>query len=201
MGTVYGDLPVPYADVSVLVLVDGDTAIVPVQIEDRLEIHRVGSCRAHVRTRSSSPPPAASIPSRSRANVLLYGSGDVLSPPDLWVCDLGTASAGRSPTRGPPTGRCCAPSRSSAAGSGRADGPEVQVKFMRPHGTTGPLPTVLIVHGGPYAAFGEVFNADAQLLCEAGYGVLSPTLAARAATGSHSRARSTATGATSTTTT
>ncbi len=35
-----------------------------------------------------------------------------------------------------------------------------------------PLPTVLVIHGGPHFAFGESFNLDAHALCDAGFGVL-----------------------------
>ena len=35
-----------------------------------------------------------------------------------------------------------------------------------------PLPTVLLIHGGPSAAFGESFIIDAHALCGAGFGVL-----------------------------
>ncbi len=36
-----------------------------------------------------------------------------------------------------------------------------------------PYPTVLHIHGGPFAAHGEIFNLDNLLLTAAGYGVLS----------------------------
>lgn len=56
--------------------------------------------------------------------------------------------------------------------AGAPDGPDVQVKFLRSADSAGPLPTVLLVHGGPKAAWGQAFISDAQLLCEAGFGVL-----------------------------
>lgn len=52
------------------------------------------------------------------------------------------------------------------------DGTPLDVWHLRPHGAVGPLPTVVLLHGGPNAAFGECFQLDAQALCAAGFGVL-----------------------------
>ncbi|MCB0983365.1 MAG: S9 family peptidase [Ilumatobacter sp.] len=52
------------------------------------------------------------------------------------------------------------------------DGAPLDAWHLRPAGVDGPLPTVLLVHGGPNAAFGECFLLDAQALCAAGFGVL-----------------------------
>jgi dipeptidyl aminopeptidase/acylaminoacyl peptidase len=53
-----------------------------------------------------------------------------------------------------------------------ADGAPLDAWFLTPPGTTGAVATVLVVHGGPMAAFGECFSIDAQALCAAGFGVL-----------------------------
>jgi dipeptidyl aminopeptidase/acylaminoacyl peptidase len=44
--------------------------------------------------------------------------------------------------------------------------------YAAPAGTTGPLPTVLVIHGGPHFAFGEMFSLDVHQLCAAGFGVV-----------------------------
>ncbi len=44
--------------------------------------------------------------------------------------------------------------------------------FLSPQGASGPLPTVLVIHGGPHFTYGEAFSLDAQALCAAGFGVL-----------------------------
>ncbi len=44
--------------------------------------------------------------------------------------------------------------------------------FLSPPGSSGPLPTVLVIHGGPHFTYGEAFSFDAQALCAAGFGVL-----------------------------
>lgn len=52
------------------------------------------------------------------------------------------------------------------------DGAPLEAWHLRPAGVEGPLPTVLLIHGGPNAAFGECFLLDAQALCAAGFGVV-----------------------------
>ena len=52
------------------------------------------------------------------------------------------------------------------------DGALLEAWHLRPAGTAGALPTVLLIHGGPGAAFGEMLNIDAQALCAAGFGVV-----------------------------
>jgi len=44
--------------------------------------------------------------------------------------------------------------------------------LLRPAGTTEPLPTVVMIHGGPQFTFGESFHLDAQALTAAGFAVL-----------------------------
>ena len=51
-------------------------------------------------------------------------------------------------------------------------GDRIQSWFLSPTNAGTPLPTVLIVHGGPYEAFGHCHYGDAHLLVEAGYGVV-----------------------------
>lgn len=53
-----------------------------------------------------------------------------------------------------------------------ADGLTLDGWLLTPAGTDGPLPTVLLVHGGPHFTFGEMFSIDAHALCAAGLAVL-----------------------------
>jgi dipeptidyl aminopeptidase/acylaminoacyl peptidase len=50
---------------------------------------------------------------------------------------------------------------------------EIEGWYLAPRQLAGPYPTVLHIHGGPFAAHGEIFNLDNLLLTAAGYGVLS----------------------------
>ncbi|MFN8022134.1 MAG: alpha/beta fold hydrolase [Acidimicrobiales bacterium] len=48
----------------------------------------------------------------------------------------------------------------------------VDAWFVHPVGATLPLPTVLVVHGGPNFAYGDTFNVDVHALCAAGFAVV-----------------------------
>lgn len=52
---------------------------------------------------------------------------------------------------------------------------ETQIEgwYLAPRQSAAPYPTILHIHGGPFAAHGEIFNLDNLLLTAAGYGVLS----------------------------
>ena len=51
------------------------------------------------------------------------------------------------------------------------EGRQVQSWLVKPRGT-GPHPMALLIHGGPYAQFGERFSIKVQALAAAGYAVL-----------------------------
>jgi dipeptidyl aminopeptidase/acylaminoacyl peptidase len=53
-----------------------------------------------------------------------------------------------------------------------ADGTPVEGWFLEPLGGEGPYPTVLNIHGGPFAVYGHGFSMDDHLFTSAGYGVL-----------------------------
>jgi dipeptidyl aminopeptidase/acylaminoacyl peptidase len=52
------------------------------------------------------------------------------------------------------------------------DGTAVEGWFLEPRNGEGPYPTVLNIHGGPFAVYGHGFSIDNHLLTTAGYGVL-----------------------------
>ncbi len=55
-----------------------------------------------------------------------------------------------------------------------ADGEtDIEGWYLAPRQTAAPYPTVLHIHGGPFAAHGEIFNLDNLLLTAAGFAVLS----------------------------
>jgi dipeptidyl aminopeptidase/acylaminoacyl peptidase len=53
-----------------------------------------------------------------------------------------------------------------------ADGLRIQGWALTPSGEAGQWPTVLYIHGGPYAAIGSVYMIDFQLLVGAGFAVV-----------------------------
>lgn len=55
------------------------------------------------------------------------------------------------------------------------DGMEIPAWVTRPRGAKGPLPTVVLVHGGPWVRGGTwAWNADSQFLASRGYAVIEP---------------------------
>lgn len=59
------------------------------------------------------------------------------------------------------------------------DGPDgfpIDAWFLSPVGATGPLPTVVLLHGGPHFTYGEALHLDAHALVEGGFGVLYPNM-------------------------
>ncbi|MCX4816069.1 S9 family peptidase [Streptomyces sp. NBC_01239] len=166
-GDVIGDVPIPFMDPDArLLLHDGD-ALLRVHFEDRLEVHRIaldGEPRAEVVLSG----PGCSYPLAVAGQRLLYATGTALSPPDLWVRDLETGENVRITRTETGTVPCTMTTFRIPTG----DGSRIQAKLLRPAHADGALPTVLLIHGGPRAAYGEAYVTDAHLLCGAGFGVL-----------------------------
>jgi dipeptidyl aminopeptidase/acylaminoacyl peptidase len=105
---------------------------------------------------------------------LLFLTCDILNPADLSVSDLDGGGERRLTTlnddwwggmRLPTVERIVARS---------PDDVVVEAWYVAPPGGSGPRPTALSIHGGPFAAFGHVFRFETLLLASRGYGVLLP---------------------------
>lgn len=57
-----------------------------------------------------------------------------------------------------------------------SDGWPVDAWFLSPAGVDGPLPTMVLLHGGPHFTYGEGLHLDAHALVAAGFGVLYPNV-------------------------
>lgn len=170
-GDIIADLPVPFADPTSLILIHRGDALVRVQVRDRLEVHRVSLTGPHATSIEVSTPGCV-YPLALRGDHLLYACGDLLTAPDLWVRDLETGTSTRiTDTDGHNRG-VLTPLRERGLWAQAEGGPSVQATFIAPIDASGPLPTVLIVHGGPESAFGRAQFLDAHVLCEAGMAVL-----------------------------
>lgn len=170
-GDVIPDLPIPFTDPSPVILLHGDDALVRTHIGDRHELHRValtGKPRQSLELAAEGSVYALAL----RGDVLLYAVGDRLTAPDLRVRDLVTEEDTAITDTASHNRRILKPLRVEHLWAHTADGPDVQTTFLAPADSTGPLPTVLLIHGGPESGFGEALFLDAQLLCEAGLGVL-----------------------------
>ncbi|MFJ7217797.1 S9 family peptidase [Amycolatopsis sp. NPDC098790] len=170
-GDVIADVAIPFVDPAPQLLVDGDHAWVRVQDGDRLDVHRLGL---------TGPPahevvltgPGCHYPLALAGDRLLYATGSLTVAPDLRVRDLHDGSDHFVSDTAAHNAKVLRPCTSTRFWVQAADGPPIDCKFVRPADSAGALPTVLLIHGGPKAAFGEAFFADAQVLCEAGFGVL-----------------------------
>jgi dipeptidyl aminopeptidase/acylaminoacyl peptidase len=142
----------------------------------------VGVCRSGaaevVRIALDGPVEATTIldgergchPLAVKGDRLLFAESTMHRPPVLRMLDLTTAAESTvvdpNPTR---------PERAFDVTplDVHSHGDRIQSWFLAPTDTGAtPLPTVLIVHGGPYEAFGHCYYGDAHALIEAGYGVV-----------------------------
>lgn len=167
-GDVIGDMPVGYAGAGGRIFVRGDEVLARVHKRDRLEIHAV-ALSGEPRSRVVVAGDFCAYPLALAGNRLLYAQGTLLEPPHLRVLDLysGMVHIVAEPEK-PAIGEI----EVAPFSAGIEGGPAVQTWFLRPRHAAGPVPTVLLVHGGPVSAYGEAFFADAALLCEGGLGVI-----------------------------
>ncbi|GAA1809429.1 S9 family peptidase [Agromyces neolithicus] len=170
-GDVIADLPIPFTDQKSLILVHRGDALVRVQVGDRLEIHRI-ALGGGTSTSLEVGGPGSVYPIAVRGDRLLYARGDLLKAPDFWVRDMVSGADTRITYTADDNAARLTSLRVERLTARSPGGPEVQAVFVSPIDAASPLPTVLLIHGGPESAFGEALFLDAQLLCEAGFGVL-----------------------------
>ena len=139
-------------------LVGGEQRIVRVAIEGRQERTTVLG------------GPMANNPLTVRGDSLLYASSSMNEPADLHLLDLHTGH--RTRVTAVNAGRLPAPLEVTELSVISADGTAIEAWFLTEAGAERPAPTVLLIHGGPFAAYGHAFDVDAQHLARAGYGVL-----------------------------
>lgn len=167
-GDVIGDMPVGYTNASGRIFVRRDEVLARVHKRDRLEIHAI-ALSGEPRSRVVVAGDFSAYPLALAGNLLLYAQGTLLEPPHLRVLDLETGMVQVVvETEKPQIGEIeVIPLSANIEG-----GPDVQAWFLRPRGVAVPIPTVLLIHGGPVTAYGHAFFADAALLCEGGLGVI-----------------------------
>lgn len=106
------------------------------------------------------------------ADTLLYAVTSLHSPTELWSAALD--GAGEKPLtqlNDSVLGRWPA-MRVEEFSCVSGDGLQLDAWFMARADRSGPLPTVLFIHGGPYAATGYAFRYDLHLLASHGFGVV-----------------------------
>ncbi|MFE2871153.1 prolyl oligopeptidase family serine peptidase [Embleya sp. NPDC059259] len=170
-GDVLGDVAIPFVDPDPRLLLHAGDALLRVHVEDRLEVHRV-ALEGEPRTTPVLAGPGCFYPLAVAGQRLLYATGTLTSPPDLWVRDMDTGEDSRISDTATRNRACTVPCTVTEFRVRAKDGPPVQGKLLRPADAVGALPTVLLIHGGPKSAYGEVYVTDAHILCGAGFGVL-----------------------------
>jgi len=138
-----------------------------------------------VSVRTLAPDEASTVPLALRGSQLLLARTSFTAPLDLFMLDAVGAGiqGGAELTSGASTPRRL--TDLNAAGLPPApftvhplafegeDGTAVAGWFLEPTGGTAPYPTVLNIHGGPFAGHGEVFSLENHLFTAAGLGVLA----------------------------
>ncbi|HQZ34807.1 MAG TPA: S9 family peptidase [Ilumatobacteraceae bacterium] len=163
LGDVYGDQPAELADsYNHLVIPTDDALIVRIGARGRMGIARVvidsGDTETLVDgTRCASPVGWAQ-------GRLVFTTQSAEAPVELAVTEAGSE---RRLTHFAPVQPVAVTRTVVVSDLGPLDG-----WFIAPVGGATPLPTVLMIHGGPNFAYGEAFNHDAHALCAAGFGVL-----------------------------
>ena len=164
-----GDQPSGIEDPRRFVGVHGDDAIVGVCRQGTAQV---------VRLSLSGPVGATTVldgergchPLALKGDRLLFVESTMQRPPTLRLVDLTTGAESMvvDPNPRPPS-----PAFDVHELDVVSQGDPIQAWFLRPADRpTAPLATVLIIHGGPYEAFGHTYYGDAHLLVEAGYGVV-----------------------------
>lgn len=124
-----------------------------------------------------APDEASTVPLVLRGSQLLLARTSFTAPLDLFMADLGRPDAEPSTvtrlTRLNAAGLPPAPFTVHPLAFHGQDGTPVEGWFLEPVDGTGPYPTVLNIHGGPFAGHGQMFSLDNYLLASTGLGVLS----------------------------
>jgi dipeptidyl aminopeptidase/acylaminoacyl peptidase len=103
---------------------------------------------------------------------LLFAEGAMDAPPELTIMNLESGKETRlTDLNSPFFDGIQRPEVEHLLFPGQ-DGVEVEGWFMKPPNSPGPLPTILYIHGGPHAAYGQAYVYDFHMLVGQGYGVL-----------------------------
>jgi dipeptidyl aminopeptidase/acylaminoacyl peptidase len=156
---------------SIAVSADGDHAYAPVQVGGDGNVFRfaLGGPEAH---ESVVRGERVCAPVRLRGETLLFAGFDATDPGDLYLLNTGDGSERRlTNVNAELLDELALPGPQHLRFPSK-DGVEVEAWFLPPAEGTPPHPTVLAIHGGPHASWGNVFNFDMLMFSGAGFGVL-----------------------------
>lgn len=156
-----------------LAVLDGSYAYATVMKHGRAEIWRVAL---------DGPPRCDPVVSGTRtclimdvcprSSQILFAVSDINTPWELYQCDLQGANERRLTRLNDSVLGTWPPLRLEHLTFNSADGMPLEGWYLVQANRTGPQPTVLFVHGGPYLSTGHVFRFDLHLLAANGYAVV-----------------------------
>jgi len=154
-----------------LISSDGETAYVPVQTGGNVHIYAIAlTDKASYQPLTSGDE--AIFLCDIKDNSILYAKTTLNAPFELWRTNL-TGSNPKQITHlnGEYLDQITLPQTEHLLWNS-VDGEQVEGWYMKPPVGSAPYPTILYIHGGPHAAYGNGFHFDFQMLAGAGYGVL-----------------------------
>jgi len=173
-GLIHHDMPAwELMQANPLLILDQETALVTVLNRGSIEIRRVG-----LRGPTAVHPvlhgerSCIAIDTSRRANCMIYAVTSLHSPLELWTAALDGTHERQMTNLNGPVLALWPEMRVESFVCASSDGLEFDGWFMAGADRRGPLPTVLFIHGGPYAATGHAFRYDFHLLASHGYGIV-----------------------------
>lgn len=156
-----------------IIITGDDEAVISVQHRGQTQVRRIaltGPVSHHAVLDGART--CCALDAIPQANLLLFAQSEMTRPAELWQSCLDGSSAGRLVQTNDVTLAAWPRVVTRRFTFISADGLEVEAWFMSAADKSGPLPTVLFIHGGPFGAVGEAFCFDFHLLAAHGYGVL-----------------------------
>lgn len=166
----------------------GENCVLFIQNGGRLDTCAI-SLSGEVAVTDLAPDEASTVPLVLHGSQLLLARTGFTAPLDLFLLDIAAGEAASAGIEGGVelTAGTATPQRLTDLNAASLppapftvrvlhfqgqDGTAVEGWFLEPVGSTGPCPTVLNIHGGPFAGSGEVFSLENYLFAAAGMGVL-----------------------------
>jgi dipeptidyl aminopeptidase/acylaminoacyl peptidase len=169
-GTLHGGFDAPLFEPRIVVDPAGCQAYVAVQRGGTHGIYAV-ALSGDVAVERLTDDQASRTPVAFAGDTLLIGRTSYVSPANLYTVDV-TSGKEAPLTRVNESWFTGAPFTVHRLNFDTEDGTEIEGWFLEPLVGSRPYPTVLHIHGGPFAGHGEIFNLDTCVLTAAGYGVL-----------------------------
>ncbi|MEM7094048.1 MAG: S9 family peptidase [Actinomycetota bacterium] len=168
-GAILADMPTALTEPQRWVGVDDGGALVPVLVGGSLHVARVG-LDGDQQVETILDGERGCNPLAIRGGRLLYATSTATSIPDLVVRDLPSGDEQQVTHLDAASDRVRLTIEALEVSS--ADGTRVDAWYVHPIRGEGPHPTVLLIHGGPFAAYGHAMTLNAQNLARSGFGVV-----------------------------